>query len=851
MNYRLTLATAAATMLASTALYSLFAGQSWFWAGAGATVVVAGTGALTRLRPLPVIVGLAASLAALLLYLNLVFAASRSWLGVIPTASSLGDLRDVAAQGMVDADRFSPPVPVTPGLLLLAAAGIGLAAVATDILGVRLRGSAVAGLPLLALFVVPTTTSASRSPVGTTIVFGLGVLGYLLILGVDSRERIRVWGRPVGLWRPERNPPSARTAPAAPAAPAARKAPAAPAARPAVTRPPDARALGQAGRRVGLASMVIAVCVPLLVPGLRVSHLIPAHVNLFGAAGQGLGGGGGAVVPNPLAAMNDDLHETQPVPVLTYHTSDPSPQYLQLYVLGNLTTTNWTIGPRLGPTASTAGKLPDAPGLTGAARYGVTTRVTFSHAAASATNAVSFLPVPYPPTRVSAAGRWQVDLGTSMVYGIGTALSGLSYTVNSNDVDPTGQQLSKAPAPPAAISGEYLGVPASFRSLTTLTDRVTRTATTAYDKAIALQEWFTQTGGFSYSLNTAVPSSGAGLTRFLTVTKRGYCQQFAFAMAVMARLLGIPSRVAVGFTAGTPTGTNTWVVKTSDAHAWPELYFQGAGWLRFEPTPSGVAGQGTATPPTYSVPVLPGTPAQAPSTAAGSLAAGSAGAKGGSAAISPHVRTASGGDTGPGAGGPGGGFPAEPAGIAALALLVVLLAAPRAGRSLLRQRRLMATGRPSPEDGGDAARAHAAWHEVLDDLTDYRIGRRPSESPRAIARRLTAELSLPSEAAGALARLALAEERASYAGSPGPATAYRSDLAAVRRGISASASRRARWQARLFPASVLMPLRAGAAQAAEAASRAHPSWRHHGPTGSPAGPAQPELTDQVAGPGAR
>jgi transglutaminase-like putative cysteine protease len=798
MNYRLTLAAAAATMLASTALYSLFAGQSWFWAGAGATLVAAGTGALTRLRPLPVIVCLAAGLAALLLYLNLVFAAARSLLGVIPTAGSLSQLREVAAQGMVDADRFSPPVPITPGLLLLATAGIGLAAVATDILGVRLRGSAVAGLPLLALFVVPTTTSASRSPAGTTITFGLGVAGYLLILGVDSRERIRLWGRTVGLWRPDRPGPSARPA-------------------------LDGRSLAQAGRRVGLASMVIALCVPLFVPGLRVNHLVPAHVNLFGPAGAALGTGGGATVPNPLAAMNNDLHENQPVPVLTYHTSDPSPQYLQLYVLGNVTTTTWTIGPRLGPTATASGKLPAAPGLGGTPGYGVTTRVSFSRSAASATNAVSFLPVPYPPTRVTAPGHWQVDLGTSMVYGLGTSLSGLSYTVNSEDVNPTAQQLSRAPAPPAAISGEYLSVPAGFRSLTALTGRVTRNAPTAYDKAIALQQWFTQSGGFSYSLNTTEPSSAAGLTRFLTVTKRGYCQQFAFAMAVMARLLGIPSRVAVGFTAGTPTGINTWVVKTSDAHAWPELYFQGAGWLRFEPTPSGVAGQGTATPPTYSVPAAPGTSGtQATPAAPGSLATGSAGTKGGSAALSPHVRTAGGGGTGPVPGGPGGGFPAAPAGIGALVLLAVLLSAPRAGRSLRRQRRLRGP-------------AHAAWREVLDDLTDHRISVRPSESPRAIARRLTAELSLPPGAAEALARLALAEERARYAGPSSrpaplsPAT-LRADLAAVRRGLSASASRRVRWRARLFPGSVLVPLRGGLITR---------------------GGLIPHRADQMAGPGAR
>src|SRR5262249_24547077 len=65
-------------------------------------------------------------------------------------------------------------------------------------------------------------------------------------------------------------------------------------------------------------------------------------------------------------------------------------------------------------------------------------------------------------------------------------------------------------------------------------------------------------------------------------------------------LLGIPSRIGYGFTAGAPTGTGSYTVTTHDAHAWPELYFQGYGWLRFEPTPSGPNGQGTAYAPVYS-----------------------------------------------------------------------------------------------------------------------------------------------------------------------------------------------------------------------------------------------------------
>ena len=79
-------------------------------------------------------------------------------------------------------------------------------------------------------------------------------------------------------------------------------------------------------------------------------------------------------------------------------------------------------------------------------------------------------------------------------------------------------------------------------------------------------------------------------------------------MAVLARLLDIPSRVAVGYTEGSPIGHDRWDVRTSDAHAWPELYFQGAGWLRFEPTPSGSGGQATARQPAYTLPLLLTTP---------------------------------------------------------------------------------------------------------------------------------------------------------------------------------------------------------------------------------------------------
>jgi hypothetical protein len=80
-------------------------------------------------------------------------------------------------------------------------------------------------------------------------------------------------------------------------------------------------------------------------------------------------------------------------------------------------------------------------------------------------------------------------------------------------------------------------------------------------------------------------------------TRRGYCVQFATAMIMMARAQGIPARMAIGFLPGEAVGTAKYIVKASDAHAWPELFFQGYGWLRFEPTPGARSG----TPPPYAV----------------------------------------------------------------------------------------------------------------------------------------------------------------------------------------------------------------------------------------------------------
>jgi hypothetical protein len=195
----MTVTAAVAVVLTSTVLYPVFTNSVWFAASMGAVLVVTATGALTRLRTLPVLVCLLASVIGLVLYLNLVFEARHSLLLVIPTPTSISRLADLVGTGISDSRRYAPPVPNLPGLLFLTEAGI--TAVATDLIAVRLRSTALAGLPLLVLFTVPVMVNAPHSQLATGLVFCLAGAGYLAMLSADGRERIRVWGRLVSLWR--------------------------------------------------------------------------------------------------------------------------------------------------------------------------------------------------------------------------------------------------------------------------------------------------------------------------------------------------------------------------------------------------------------------------------------------------------------------------------------------------------------------------------------------------------------------------------------------------------------------------------------------------------------------------
>ncbi len=814
---------ALAVVLASLSLSAVLQGNGWLFGGAGAAIVVAAAGLASRMPGLRfpltasivvliavvpllfwpgvtalvaglVIVAVTAAsatgkrsprgfavvalyLAALLIYLNLAFAASHSYGHLLPSHASLDYLGQLVRIAFASF-RGSPPVPDTTAVSLVGTAGIGLVAVLVDLLAVRMQRAAIAGLPLLVLFSVPVTSNLKAFGGLQVLTFAVGMAGYLALLSAAGRERLRMWGQLVTFKYVQ------------PADEAGSG--------------PDTRQLAASGRRVGLVAVCLAVVIPIVLPSVRPHDIFSTSPTGSAAAaasgGSSDGNSNASAQLDPMLQVQQQLREHKPQPVLTYTTSAPAPadEYLQVYVL-NYNQRAGTWQPEVTEGSSfkyvDGDKLPYTPQgqLSNSQVSTIVTTITLNKDQ-SAPGAAGFLPAPYAPVKLAISTPGWAELpGSLMMFNSGEPLGGIRYTVTSNVPDPTVAQIENAQSgTPNSILTQYGGYSgADTTQLAAIAHQHTAGAATELQTALELQAWFTS-HSFRYTLKPDLPSSN-WLLAFLTKDKRGYCQQFAWAFAVLARLVGIPSRIVVGYTGGTAAAHNTWEVTTADAHAWPELYFPGEGWLRFEPTPQGPAGQGTAVAPPY---------------ASGSAAGGLAAAKSGSA-------TGTSGSAGSGhpAGVPGlnrlthaqgGGVLKLPTvGVSDLWLVVLipvlallLISSPAVTRRLTRRRRWLAAA-------SDSAVAGAAWRELLDDLADFGVSRQPGETPRAMARRVRRDASLNPAAAEALGRIVTAAERAQYARLAGPASGLREDVLTVRRGLAASVPARQRFRAWLFPTSTL------------------------------------------------
>ncbi len=131
----------------------------------------------------------------------------------------------------------------------------------------------------------------------------------------------------------------------------------------------------------------------------------------------------------------------------------------------------------------------------------------------------------------------------------------------------------------------FLAVPDNLPSrVINLTQQLTDGMVSQTERALAIETYLRELE-YSYEVEP-LPPSGDAVDQFLFAMRKGYCTYYASAMAIMARVAGIPSRVAVGYATGSyDAEREVFVVREADAHAWPELYIEGQGWTRWEPTP--------------------------------------------------------------------------------------------------------------------------------------------------------------------------------------------------------------------------------------------------------------------------
>jgi transglutaminase-like putative cysteine protease len=763
---RVALCAWAATLMAACALLPLVEPVTWIVQAAFLLGVQTIVGAVTRRIPLARPLTVAAQALVTLVMLTLIFARDQAFLGLIPGPDAILHFGDLLRQGGDDIARYAIPAPLaSDGIKLMVFGGVLIVGLVVDTLAVTFRSAAPAGLPLLALYSVAAGLSEGH---GDWFWFLVAAIGYLMLLLAEGRDRLSQWGRVFG---------------GAPRSPGADSAPVAPV---------------RTGRRIGVASLGIALVVSATLPSMN-GGLLDAT-----GAGVGAGNGSGGTISavNPLLSLRDSLNVDEDRQVLSVRTrsNDTSDLYLRIVSLDDFDGRTWK------PSKRSIGAVPkDFPTPIG---LGPDVKRTEVETTISAANSYeqSYLPMPYPPSGVQVRGNWRYEPeGMALVGDHGQNTRGLTYEVKSLDVEPTAEQLAAAPAAPPVIEREYTDLPDSLPAVVAKTAReVTAGAKNPYEQAVDLQDYFAVTGGFEYDTQVEVGDGPNAIANFLR-DKQGFCVHFSFAMAAMARSLGIPARVAVGFAPGTPQADGSVSVGLKDAHAWPELYFEGVGWTRFEPTPT------RGTVPSYTIPETGGSvdPGVARPSAGSSTAPSASPSASESCSAQLRKLDACGSESPAAAAAQGGGGPWWAVQgpwwylkllfwvFVGLAVLAIPLA-PMLWRLRTRAVRLGGHGR---SDADVAAHTLAAWQELTDTAWDFGIQPDDSQTPRKAAARIVRLGHLDPTAAASVHRVADAVEQVLYAPRPRLMGGLAQDVHRVIGGLRGSVGRGTQVRALIAPRS--------------------------------------------------
>lgn len=501
-------------------------------------------------RQSPLLAALVSAVALLLAVAWMVFPHTL-WFG-FPAGRTMEALgRAISRVGEQAAVQVAPTAPLRP-LMMAGITAVWTASFSVHALAVRSGSPLLAAVPAAALFTFAGLVMEDGPRFGYAALFLLAVAALLF---ADGLRRVAQWG-PLRAWT---GPGGAQ----------------------------HRRLLGSAtatrgARRVTAAVLGVALLVPGLLPGFRSGPVLDVV----------LGAGGDGPQIDPLVSVTSSLQRNESIELFQV-SGVPADQavYWRWLSLERFDGDTWTtadVDLERAQVHSDGALLPSRfPGIQPNAR-----RVDLEQEIRIVEPPGKWLPMAYEPRSVSLAeGDLLFDPATVAAVPTVDIDPGFTYRVDSRIVVPKFVQLERITGvlPTNGSMDQFVRLPADTPPVIAEIAREAvslRGGETPFQQVLSVQRYLLSTQ-FTYDDTVSGAHDVRSLARFLTETRRGFCQQFASAMAVMLRTLDIPARVAVGFTSGTyDPSIDAFRVFTTNAHSWVEVWFPGFGWLPFEPTPS-------------------------------------------------------------------------------------------------------------------------------------------------------------------------------------------------------------------------------------------------------------------------
>ena len=489
------------------------------------------TAVAVLLRRVRVPLSLAAPLSAVFLLALIVnrFAPGTAQFGLIPTAATREQFNQLTDALVLNFQELKTPVPALDAFIAAAMIGAWFMAFLTDWGALRLRLAFEPVLPAGLLFIFSAVLGAGNRKMEATVVFAAAVAFWAVTQRAVNLAESNTWL--------------------------------------ANDRRRGTLGVAQAAGLLAVGALFVGVVVGPRVPGAGADEMIS-----FRDAGEPT-----RLVVSPYVNIESRLVNQTSVQLFTVAAEQPS--YWRLAGLDNYEDNIWKVAGNFSPED---GPLPGQ-NILGGQRDEILQEFSIY-----ALDAI-WLPAAFAPAEINAstaAVTWNANTSSLTVARDVPTSDGVDYSLTSSIPRFTSTELRAAPETvPNDIGEQFLPLPDVPEIVLTEAVRITENAVTRYDKMLALQQYFRD---FDYSVNLG-PREGDPIEQFLR-ERVGFCQQFAGTFAVMARLIGIPARVAIGFTWGDPIGEaedgrTIYQVTGRQTHAWPEVWFAGLGWVAFEPTP--------------------------------------------------------------------------------------------------------------------------------------------------------------------------------------------------------------------------------------------------------------------------